>query len=123
VATVEPRLYIALYTDADVHGKLAGQIRARGFDAVSADEVGNKGLDDLAQLEYAVTQRRVLLTHNARDFEPLAKEYWNTGKDHFGIVVSQKLPIGELLRRVLKMLNTVDADEMKNSYRDLGEFK
>lgn len=54
MAAVEPRLYIALYTDADVHGKLAGQIRARGFDAISADEAGNKRLDDLTQLEFAV---------------------------------------------------------------------
>ena len=123
MATVEPRLYIALYTDADVHGKLAKQIRARGFDAITADEVGNKELDDLSQLEYAVMQSRALLTHNARDFGPLAKGYWSTGKNHFGIVVSQKLPIGELLRRVLKLLDTVDADAMRNSYRDLGEFK
>ena len=123
MASGPPRLYVTLYTDADVHGKLAEQIRARGFDAISADEAGNKRLDDLEQLEYAASKERALFTHNARDFEPLTKEYWNAGKDHFGIVVSRKLPIGELLRRILKMLDTLDADQMKNSYRDLGEFK
>ena len=84
MATDPPRLYVALYTDADVHGKLAGQIRARGFDAISADEVGNKGLDDLAQLEFATEQGRAVLTHNARDFDPLMEKYWNEGREHFG---------------------------------------
>jgi len=50
-------------------------------------------------------------------------EYWRAGEEHYGLIVSQQLPLGELLRRVLKMLDTVDAEQMKNSYRDLGEFK
>ena len=62
------RLFIALYTDADVHGKLAGQIRRRGFDAISAYEAGNAQLDDPDQLEYSVNQRRTILTCNIKDF-------------------------------------------------------
>jgi hypothetical protein len=123
VATVEPRLYIALYTDADVDGRLAKQIRLRNFDAISAYEVGNGALEDDAQFEFAANQRRAIVTHNAHDFEPLVAQYYAQGKNHFGLIVAEQLPIGELLRRLLRLLNAVDADEMKNSYRDLGEFK
>ncbi len=123
MATDEPRRYIALYTDADVDGRLAKQIRAKGFDAVSAYEVGNGDLDDRDQFEFAVVQKRALVTHNARDFDPICREYALTGKTHFGLIVSQKLPVGEMLRRLLRLLDTVSADAMQNSFRNLGEFK
>jgi hypothetical protein len=45
------RLFVALYTDADVHGGLASQVRRRGFDAISAYEAGNASLDDPDQLQ------------------------------------------------------------------------
>ncbi|MCX7840115.1 MAG: hypothetical protein N2559_11765, partial [Anaerolineae bacterium] len=61
--------------------------------------------------------------HNAKDFEPLVRQYYLEHKEHFGVIVSEQLPFGELLRRVLKMLNEVDALQMKNSFRNLGEFK
>lgn len=38
MAANEPRLYIALYTDEDVYKKLAGHMRARGYDVISAYE-------------------------------------------------------------------------------------
>jgi predicted nuclease of predicted toxin-antitoxin system len=123
MASDSPRLYVALYTDTDVHGKLVKQIRVHGYDAISAGEVHNENLSDLEHLAFAGSQGRAVLTHNTKDFEPLAQQFGNGGKEHFGIVVSQQLSLGELLRRVLKMLDTVDAEQMKNSYRDLGEFK
>jgi hypothetical protein len=122
VADEAARLFIALYTDADVHGALAAQIRRRGFDTISAYEAGNAGLDDDDQLEYAVSQRRAILTCNARHFEPLFEEWWQTGRKHYGVVVAEQLPVGKLLRRVLRLLNTVSAEEMENGYRDLAEF-
>ena len=123
MAISEPRLYIALYTDADVDGRLAKQIRAQGGDAISAYEVGNGALGDAEQLEFAVSQERAILTHNAKNFEPLIEKYWNEGKDHYGIVVSEQLAVGELLHRVLRLLDSVTADEMKNNFHNLGEFK
>lgn len=117
------RLYIALYTDADVHGDLAAQLRAREYDVISAVEAGNVDISDPSQLEFAISQGRAILTFNIQDFEPLHREYLNKGREHFGIVVCDQIPIGELLRRVLSMLDQVDVDQMKNSYHHLGEFK
>jgi hypothetical protein len=38
------------------------------------------------------------------------------------IVVSQQIPLGELQRRVMRLFDTVTADEMKNNLRNLAEF-
>jgi len=116
------RIFVALYLDADVDRKLAEQLRARGFKVTSAREVGNDELLDEAQLAYAVEQGCVLLTHNARHFVPLFKKWWHAGQSHCGIIVSSQLPIGELLRRTLWLLDAVTADEMANNIRNLAEF-
>ena len=122
MASEATRLFVALYTDADVHGGLAAQVRRRGFDAISAYEAGNAALDDSDQLEYAVSQRRAILTCNARHFEPLLEEWWQADRKHYGVIISEQVPIGEMLRRVIRLLNTVSADEIENGYRDLAEF-
>ncbi|CAG0947480.1 hypothetical protein ANRL1_04174 [Anaerolineae bacterium] len=123
MATITARLFVALYTDADVNGKLAVQIRKRGYDAISAYEVDTATWHDEQQLEYAIGQGRAILTHNSRHFEPLYDQYWTENREHYGIIISDQLPIGELLRRLLKLLDTVDAEQMKNSLWHLGEFK
>jgi len=42
----EEALFVALYLDADVDRKLADRMRAEGFEAVSAREVGNDELSE-----------------------------------------------------------------------------
>lgn len=116
------QLFIALYTDADVHGKLAAQIRAHGFDAVSTYEAGQAMLDDWEQLDYATSQQRTILTCNARHFAPLYQQWWQAQRKHYGIIVSQQVPVGEMLRRVLCMLNQLSAGDLENGYRNLAEF-
>jgi predicted nuclease of predicted toxin-antitoxin system len=123
MASDAPRLYIALYTDADIHGKLAAELRDKGFDAISSREVRNDDLDDPSQLAYAVSQQRTLLTHNTQDFEPLHRQYMAEEISHFGIIVSNQISIGELLRRTLNMLDALDADQVKNTFHHLSEFK
>lgn len=113
---------VSVYLDADVDPALARQARLRGFDVVSAYEVGNGRLLDPDQLTYAAEHGRVILTHNARDFAPLFDEWWDSSHQHPGILVSEQLPVGELLRRLLRMLNTVTADQLANTYRNLAEF-
>jgi len=116
------RLFIALYTDADVHAGLAARIHRRVFDAISTYEAGNASLDDPDQLKYAVSQRRAILTCNAKDFVPLLEEWWQAGRKHYGIIASEQVPIGEMLRRVLRMLNTISAEDMEDGFRNLAAF-
>lgn len=118
----EQVLFVSLYLDADVNRKLAEQLRAQGFEATSAREAGNDELSDEAQLTYAVAQKRAIMTHNLKHFMPLFEEWWFADNKHYGIIMSSQLPLGELLRRILKFLNTVSADEMVNNAVNLAEF-
>jgi predicted nuclease of predicted toxin-antitoxin system len=118
----EARLFIALYIDADITYKLAKALRERGFDAISAYEVGNANIPDEAHLEFAAANKRAILTCNAKDFAPLFDKWWEVGKEHYGIIVSEQLEFGEMLRRILKLLDSVTADEMRNNYLNLARF-
>ncbi len=118
----ETRLFIRLYLDADVDVKLAAYLRNAGYDCVSAREVGNEALDDEPQLAFATREGRVLLTHNIQDFVSIFERWWHAGRNHSGVVVSQQIPLGELQRRVMRLLDAVAADEMQNNLRNLAEF-
>jgi predicted nuclease of predicted toxin-antitoxin system len=119
----EAQQRVKLYLDHDISYRIAEQLRARGHDAIGAWEVGNAELPDQAQLEYAAGQGRVLVTCNAQDFVPLYLEWWDAGQHHGGIVTSEQLEFGEMLRRLLRFLETVTAAEMRDMIRSLAEFK
>lgn len=116
------RLYVAIYADADFRGTVVAQIRLHGYDVVYAPELGHSHWKDEQHLVYAAADNRALLTHNAKDFEPLYRAGWEAGWKHSGIIVAPQWETGELMRRLLKLLNTVTADEMINNYKHLGEF-
>ncbi len=97
--------------------------RAEGFDAIAAVEVEQTEFSDKEHLEYAIRQQRAIVTHNSDDFARLFDEYWRAGKEHYGIIVSEQLPVGVMMRRLLNLLDSVTVDEMRNSFRNLGEFK
>ncbi len=118
----ETGLFIRLYLDADVDVKLAVHLRNAGHDCVSAREIGNEALDDEPQLAFAAREGRTLLTYNIQDFVPIFEHWWHAGRNHSGIVVSQQIPLGELQRRVMRLLDAVAADEMRNNLRNLAEF-
>ena len=114
---------IKLYLDEHVWLGLAQTLRERGHDVVHVYEVGRGNLDDELQLAYAATQGRAILTFNARDFEPLAAEWFFAGKPHAGIIISNQLPIGELLHRTEHLLTTLSAEEMQNTVRYLHLYR
>lgn len=114
----EARLFLAIYTDEDITGKLAPALRERGFDAQSTAEAGMLNASDEAQLAYATGRGLVLLTSNAAHLVGLAKRYSETGQAHSGIIVASEQyglrRFGELLGLVLQLLNTLTADDMHN---------
>jgi predicted nuclease of predicted toxin-antitoxin system len=111
---VTPSLFIRLYLDEDVHPAVAVALRARGFDAVSAHEVGRRGVSDAEQLTCAATDGRALLTFNAVDFLNLHRESLETERSHWGIILCEQASVGEVVRRLLQLLNRVAADELCN---------
>ena len=67
-------------------------------------------------------RREIGVTHNSKHFEPLYQKWWEAGKHHSGIIISKKIGLGELLRRVLRLLNRITADEMEDNFVNLSEF-
>jgi hypothetical protein len=120
--TTNSERFVRLYVDADITPKLARILRARGYDVVSAHKVGNAEATDEEHMAFAAAQGRTLLTCNARDFTPIFEDYWFAGRDHSGVIVSEQLELGEMLRRVRAFLDSVTADEMRNNWKNLAEF-
>jgi predicted nuclease of predicted toxin-antitoxin system len=113
---------IRLYLDEDMHPDLAEAIRQRGFDCQSAVEAGMLGKSDEEQLDYARSQGRCLMSFNVRDFVVLAQQWAHTGRPHAGIVVTKQMSrraFGQLLGRILNLLNTTAPDEINNVLRYL----
>jgi len=121
-----PRLFVVLYTDEDVAADLAPALRRRGYTAQSTAEAGNLGVSDEVQLTYAAEQGMAILTYNAQDFIPLARAWYFAGREHAGIIISEQFSVrqfGELLGRVLRLLDSLTADEMYNQLVFLQQFK
>ena len=110
-------LFIEFYLDEDVSTLVADLISVRGFAVTTTHEAGQRGRSDEEQLNYAVSRRITLVTHNRADFEVLARQYFDSGLRHYGLVVAVQRPAHEIARRLLVMLDQVTADEIENQIR------
>src|SRR6266853_1500972 len=96
---------------------LISGLRARGIDVTTVLDEGMIEQDDLAQLEYATQQGRVLYTFNVGHFCQLHTEFMAQGQSHAGVVVvyRQRYSVGEQIRRLSSLINTQSAEEMRDS--------
>lgn len=79
--------------------------------------------DDDQQFGLAVSEQRAIVTFNFSDYVELHEKYKAGGKEHWGIILSTEERTGALMHRLLRLLNSVTADELKNTVRWLNEFK
>ena len=114
---------IKLYIDEDLSDRIAVALRSRGFDAISAHEIHMQGKSDREQLEYSIKQKRVILTRNVKHFVKLQREYFHGGLQHSGILVTDYLPLKELIRRLIKFLTERRVSEMINTLDWLQNYK
>jgi hypothetical protein len=116
---------IRLYLDEDAQrGGLVRALRWRGIDVMTADEAGMRERDDSDHLTYAITQNRVLYSFNIGDFNALHTAYTAAGRNHAGIILAsqQRYSVGEQMRRLLKLIHTVPAEEMRNRVEFLSAW-
>lgn len=114
---------IILYIDEDLSDRIAVALRSRGFDVVSAHEIKMRGKSDREQLEYSIKHKRVILTKNVKHFVNLQREYFQGGLQHNGILVTDYLPLKELIRRLTKFLRERSVSEMINALDWLQNYK
>ena len=113
---------VRLYLDEDNDISLAGALGQKGIDALTTQEAGHKRLTDPEQLRVAVNAKRAILTHNKRDFAILHKDYLLKGEEHYGIILSNQRPIGEMLRALSKLTFSLPAERLKNRLEFLGNW-
>ena len=113
---------IRLYLDEDTSNRaLIKALRARGIDILTAREANLIQTPDAHHLEHSTSLGRTVFTFNARDFARLHSEYIATDRHHGGIIISAQLPVGVILRRLLRLLNTRSAIEMRDELAYLSE--
>ena len=74
------------------------------------------------QLDFAVARGRALVTFDVADFVRKARGYANEDRDHYGIIVSDQLEVGELVRRLTRVLGRYSAADMVNRFVWLQSF-
>ena len=83
-----------LLLDAQLSDRRIGEaLRGRGQDVVSlqVDDALN-ALSDESVLALATDQGRVLVTRNARDFDPLARRWASRRRSHAGVILIWTMP-------------------------------
>lgn len=104
-------LGVRVYTDEDVDPRLAQQLQILGYDVVGCHQLGlhNQSLSDELQLMTAFARERAILVFNIKDFIALDTQWRQHDREHWGIILaSNRLPIGELVRRARLHLDTID---------------
>ena len=105
---------VKLFLDEDVHFALAIALRKRGYDVIHAQELQYKGKSDDEQLSYAIKEKRCLFSFNVKDFVLLHNKYVQNRWEHYGVILSKQLTIGETMRRLLKILQIFSQASIKN---------
>jgi hypothetical protein len=116
---------IRLYLDEDSMDRaLVRALRAREVDVLSAIEAGLIARPDSQHLSYASDQDRALFTYNVGDFCSLHDLLIREGQRHAGIICAQQqsYTIGETLRRLLHLIGTISAEEMRNRVEFLSRW-
>lgn len=105
-------MLIKLYLDENVSIAVGEILRSKGFDAVAAQDLGKKGMSDAAQMEFASGIDRTIVTHDRVDFENLAKEYFEAGRSHKGIILARRRPPNLIAERLVRIIDQTTAEKM-----------
>jgi hypothetical protein len=96
-------------------------LAAAGHDLRALDqELALEGLDDEEVLALATTERRVLITHNVRDFPAILRDWAGTQRSHAGVILIYGIDHREfdaIVRGVELCLNQYGDSE---NWRDLA---
>jgi hypothetical protein len=108
---------IRLYMDEDSGDTaLVLALQNWGVDVITTLGVNRLSFSDEEQLIWARSQGRVLYSSNIRDFYSLHTVFLTQEQPHSGMILvqQQRYSIGELMRRILRLVAAKSAEEMEN---------
>ncbi len=101
---------IKLYADEHIHPVIVEAMRRRNVDVQTTQECAMDGADDEAQLLFAISEERAMLTQDA-DFLRLHAQ----DPQHHGIIYTQRqTTVGTIISGLLLIINILTADDMRN---------
>jgi len=115
-----------LYLDEDsMRRSLVFGLRARGVDVLTALEAGMINRDDEDHLAAATVAGRALYTFNVADCCVLHQSWTSRNRAHAGIVIApqQRYSTGEEIRRLMRLIGTVTAEEIRNRIEFLSAWR
>jgi hypothetical protein len=114
-----------LYFDEDsMRHALVEALRKRGVDLLTPLDVGSTERTDEQQLEYAAAQGRAIYSFNVGDFCRIHAEWLSQHKSHAGIVLAhqQQFSVGEQMKRLLRLIGMVTAEDMQDRLEFLSDW-
>ena len=116
---------LRLYIDEDsMSHALVTALRSRGVDVLTPLDVGTSGWPDVEQLQFASEAGCAFFSFNVGDFVRLHTEWQNAGRTHVGIILAQQqhFSVGDLMRRLLKLIGNKSAESMINRIEFLSSW-
>lgn len=116
---------LRLYIDEDsMSHALVVALRSRGVDVLTPLDVGTTGWTDAEQLQFASEAGCAIFSFNVGDFVQLHSVWQIAGRDHphAGIILAQQqqFSVGELMRRLLRLVAAKTAEAMLNQVEFLS---
>jgi len=116
---------IRLYLDEDaMHRSLVFGLRERGIDVSTAAEAQMINRPDSEHLATAAASGSTLYSFNVADYARLSQTWISQGHTHAGIIVArqQHYSPGEELRRLLRLLSTMSAEQIRDRVEFLSNW-
>lgn len=114
---------ITLYPDEHVQISLAEGLRTRGIDVMTNQAAGNYSLDEIGQLNFAAKEGRALVSFNKGHFAKIHYEWMEKGRTHAGIILSDQLTVGIIIRRLMRLYFSLSREDMQNRLEYLSAWK
>jgi hypothetical protein len=99
---------------------LVSALRARGVDVLTAQEATMIERPDDEHLAFATIHGRVLYSFNVGDYYRLDAQ----GTLHAGLILAQQQrhSVGDQMRRLLRLISSIPAEEMRNRVEFLSSW-
>lgn len=104
------RQRIRFHLDEQIDPAIALGLRRHGIDVTTTVEAKLQGQTDLIQLEFAIKQQRVIVTHDA-DFLIMASQ----SDQHSGIAYCKQgtRSIGKMIQRLIQIYEQLNPEEIQ----------
>lgn len=113
---------LKLYLNENVPEAISKGLILRGYDALTTRKAGNSGISDLNQLKFATKENRSLVSFNVKDFSKIHLEYMEKDLKHKGIILSKQLPVGVIMKGLIKIMLLKTQEEVENNIVWVSNF-